>query len=165
MKALTLLVSVAWVTTLGGCASTREVRSQDYAQLKQELTFEHELPVVWKGLQSALSKHKIVEMDDEDLKERELETDWIYSRSRDKYVEYKVNGLPKKKYLQTRFRYRVGLKQVMGGTHVTVDLDEQLEQLKEDGSPAGYKRAETPDTSRTNELLEKIRLSIRSAAL
>ncbi len=50
----------------------------------------------------------------------------------------------------------------MGGTHVTVRSDEEIEQLKADGSSTGYSSVEA-DSQRLNETLEKINLSILSA--
>lgn len=154
------------------CSSAQKVGRQEYAALKSDRTFEHEFPVVWAGIENALKNIKVVERDPAEvdpiemkrISERELETDWIYSRSRDKFHEYKVNGFPKKQYLQIRYKYDIEAKRVMGGTHVTVKMTEEIERLKEDGSSAGFDETDQPDTSRTHELLEKIQLGILSAA-
>jgi hypothetical protein len=97
------------------------------------------------------------------LRERTLETDWILGQSRDKYIEFKVNDLPKKQYLQTRVRFQVRASRVLGGTEVAVHTDEELERLSIDGSVKGWEETDSRDTSRTNEMLEKIKLAILSA--
>lgn len=160
-----------WTTllclTLSACASTREVKKQDYAELKGSRNFEYELPVVWKAVEKAFGNHKITKRtpaDDEKAKERKLETDWVYSQSRDKYVEYKINGTPRKQYLQTRLMYKVVAKRIMGGTDVDVQVLEEIERLKEDGSSGGYTRVDQVDTSRSSEMLERVNLALLSAA-
>lgn len=164
-----LIVLSAAIAT--GCSSTRDVKTQAYAKLKSERTFEYDFPVVWKGIESALKNHRIKDRDPEEvgvlemkkLKERSLETDWIYSQSRDKYVEYTVNGFKRKKYLQIRYRVKLKAERVMGGTQVVVDIDEEIEKLKEDGSSAGFTRAPDPDSSRSNEILNQIEQAILAA--
>ena len=154
-----------------GCSSGPAVKTQAYAQLKSERTFEHEFPVVWHGIESAFRKSKVVDRDPEEVNEvelkqlskRTLETDWTYTQSRDKYVEYKVNGTPRRKQLQMRVKYEILAKRVIGGTDVVVKATEEVEKLKEDGSPDGYEEME-PDTSRTAEILDKINLAIMAAA-
>lgn len=163
------LVSLSLVLA---CAHTNEVKKQKYAVLKDEVVFEEEFPVVWKGIETALKDHKIAERDPDEvgpielkqLKERQLRTDWIYGQSRDKYHEYRVNGSPRKKYLQTRFRFEVLAKRVIGGVQVKVNMDEEIEKLKDDGTPSGYSGVDQKDTSRQSELIEKIRTSILGAA-
>lgn len=154
-----------------GCSSTREVKTQAYAVLKSHRTYEYEFPVVWKGIEKAVSGLKVTDRDPEEvdpvemrkLDRRTLETDWVYGQSRDKYVEYKVNDSPRKKYLQTRTRYKVDARSQIGGVDVAVILSEEIERLNEDGSPAGYEGAEA-DSSRASEMLDKIQNAILSAA-
>lgn len=163
---LWVLASVALLAC--ACASSPEVKSQAYAELKSDRVFEYELPAVWKGIESALRNHKVVDRDPEEvdsvemkrISERSLETDWIYGQSRDKYHEYKVNGSPRKKYLQVRYRYKVEAKKHLGGTEVVVRADEEIEKLKDDGAPDGYEGVGKPDPTRGSDLLEKINLAI-----
>ena len=165
-----ILVSV--IALGAGCASSRPVKEQAYAKLSDHRTFEYEFPAVWKGIESAFREYKVSDrnpdqVDDleiKKLKKRTLETDWIYAQSRDKYIEYKVNGSPRKKYLQTRIKYSVKAESQIGGTDVSVKTDEQIEKLKEDGSPAGYDSVDHVDSSRANEVLDKINQAILSAA-
>ena len=175
MKELTIslvLCAVFGLTT--GCSSAPPVKSQAYAKLNDQRMFEYDFPVVWKGIESALKNYKIVSRDPSNddvgplelqkLDKRTLETDWIYGQSRDKYQEYQVNGTPRKKYLQTRLKYRIVAKRVIGGTDVKVNTEEEIEKLKNDGSSAGFDSVDEPDASRAHELLDKINLAILSAA-
>src|SRR5690349_2685110 len=108
------MLALSFAFFFSGCASTPEVKTQAYAKLNNQRTYEYEFPVVWKGIEESLSKFKITDRDPSEatplemrkLTRRTLDTDWIYGQSRDKYQEYKVNGSPRKIYLQTRFKYR-----------------------------------------------------------
>jgi hypothetical protein len=134
--------------------------------------YEYEFPVVWKGIESAMRNYSIVERDPADvddvelkrLTKRTLETDWIQTHSRDKYIEFKVNDVPQKRYLWTRIKYNITAQTALGGTQVTVHTQEQVERLKADGTSAGYDKVDTVDTSRPNEVLERIQMAILSAA-
>lgn len=180
LKRVILLLSV-WCFGFAGvagfsflllnCSSRMEVKKQDYASLKTEWTFETDFAPLWKAVESSLGNHRIVEVKPKSvnaqewnqIKERRLMTDWVYGRSGTRYVEYKVNGFPKKTYLQTRYRYRVNAEKVLGGIHVSVDLEEELENLNQDGSSAGYRRADEADSSRAHDLLEKIKTAVLAA--
>ena len=154
-----------------GCSSTPPVKTQAYAKLKNERTFESEFPLVWKAIEEVLRNHRIKDRDPEyvdatelqKISNRSLRTDWIYGKSRDKYQEYQVNGFPRKNYLQTRFNYSIEVKKVMGGVNVRVVSEEEIERLNTDGSSAGFTGANEPDPSRPNELLDKIQTGILAA--
>jgi hypothetical protein len=158
---------------LAQCSHKMDVKKQAYASLKSEWVFEDEFPVVWKGIEAALRNQRITDRDPEEvnevemkkISERSLKTDWVYSQSRDKYVEYKVNQFPRKKYLQLRYQFEVIAKREVGGIHVTVNTDEEIEILRPDGSSAGFENvdAEMIDSSRPNELIEKIKLALLAA--
>jgi hypothetical protein len=160
------------LSLVSGCASTPPVKSQAYAKLANHRTFENDLPTVWKGVESALHNFKITKRDPDDVNEmemkklthRKLETDWIYTQSRDKYEEYTVNSSPRKVYLQTRMKYQIECKSMMGGTDVTVETSEEIEKLNKDGTSAGYDKSSNVDPSRSSEMLDKIGNSILSAA-
>lgn len=161
-------IAIALFAFFTACASGPAVKSQAYAKLKEERTLEYEFPVVWKGIESALKNYKILDRDPEDvgelemrtLKRRELETDWVYGQSRDKYIEYKVNGSPRKKMLQTRIKFKILAETVIGGVQVSVRSQEEIERLNEDGSSQGFESAANRDTSRTAEMIEKIQQAI-----
>ena len=167
-----ILLALLCASLSSACSSGPAVKKQEYAKLRTERTFETDMPAVWKGVEKAVESFKVTERDPEKLnpielrktKEVSLETDWIYSRSRDKYHEYKVNDLPRKQFLQMRIRYFVKAAQVMGGVTVSVKTEEEIERLNSDGSPDGYSSVDEPDSARANELLEKVSLAILSAA-
>ncbi|MCM2323210.1 MAG: hypothetical protein NDJ90_08100 [Oligoflexia bacterium] len=162
--ALTILLLACMA--LPSCASGPDVKKQGYAALNSRRSYEYELPVVWKGIEKALSSYKIESRDAEGAIEREIETDWMIGQSRDKYHEYRVNGSPRKKYLQTRFKFKVTAERRIGSTEVAVQLLEEIERLKADGTSDGYETTDSAsvDSSRSSELLDKIQFSILSAA-
>jgi hypothetical protein len=165
------VMSVFFLISFFGCASGPEVKQQKYAVLSSQRTFEHEFPVVWKGIETALKNNSIAKRDPDEvtpvelskLSERTLETNWIYGQSRDKYIEYKVNETPRKKYLKTRFKYLISAHKNIGGTDVKVDLDEEIEELNGDGTSKGYSSTDLKDSSRMNELLDRINQAIIAA--
>jgi hypothetical protein len=157
---------------MGACSTTPPVKTQAYAKLSSQRTFEYDLPTVWQGIERSFQNYKVSRRDPDEvdpvemkkLKKRILETDWIYSQSRDKYVEFKVNGFPRKQFLQTRIKYSVVAQKTLGGTDVKILATEEVEKLKSDGNPDGYEEVESSDSARTHEILEKIQNSILSAA-
>jgi hypothetical protein len=172
MKKFTLLVCFALPIIFGACSSSPPVKSQAYANLPNHRMMEYDFPVVWKGIEAATRNLKVVDRDPSEvgvlemnkLSHRTLETDWLYAQSRDKYEEYQSNGSPRKIYLQTRIKYKVDARKVMGGTEVSVKTQEEIERLKSDGTSGGYETSNTPDPSRANEMVEKINGAILSAA-
>ena len=144
-----------------GCSSDKlPVKQEKFAKLRDRRTYEYEYPAVWKAILAAFTHYSIEE---KDVEEGTIETDWVYSRSNDKYVSYKVNGLPRRKAVQTRVRYELKANKVMGGVEVIIQLKEEIEQLNRDGSSSGWTEAAESDTSRTHEILEKIQTEINRA--
>ena len=168
----TLFITLGSLLAFSACSSGPAVKTQAYAPMRNTRTFEYDLPVVWKGSLAALKNTKITDKDPDDADELQLkkttkasiETDWIYSQARDKYVEYQVNGTPRRKQLQGRYKYKVKLKQVIGGTEVEVQTSEEIERLAANGTSDGYSSVGEPDPSRAGELLDRIEQSILSAA-
>jgi len=171
---LVFVAIVSAALAVSGCASKPEIKQQAYAALPSHRIFEYEFPVVWKAVESAVRELKVASRDPKEvdfldmkngkIRERKLETDWVYSRSRDKYQEYSVNGSPRKIYLQARNRYTIVAKAVIGGTEVQVQTDEEIERLKADGSPDGYSTQGSADPSRGSDMVAKIEHEILSAA-
>ncbi len=166
-------IQIAFALSLGilavvGCSSGPEVKQQKYAKLPDERTFEYEFPTVWSGVEQTFKNFPILKRDPDEVSEleleklskRKIETDFIYTNSRDKYQEYKVNGLPKKKYLQSRIKYLLTAQNTLGGVHVTIRTTEEIEKLKPNGESDGYSKVDQIDTSRPAELLDKIQNSI-----
>lgn len=143
---------------LAGCSSA-PYKKQAYAKLQNTKVFEEEYDVVWKAVTVSLADYLI----EYNLPtEGRIQTDWIYSTSNEKYMEYKVNGFPRKRYLQTRYKYKVLAKKQLGGVEVTVDLTEEFERLKSDGSFDSWKSSTDLDSSRQNDLLKIIELNLHS---
>lgn len=157
--------------SMAGCSSLPPVQKQRYADLRSSKTFDFDLPVVWKGIERTFENYRVAERDPANvdtlemrkIPKRTLETDWVYSQSRDKFVEYRMNDLPQRKYLQVRLKYKVLAERTLGGTQVGVHLDEEVENLRADGTSQGFSATEVPDTSRSNEILEKIQGAILAA--
>lgn len=144
--------------SIAACSSG-SYKTQGYARLSNAKDFEDEYPVVWKATLAALSEYKINEQDEEDGL---IETDWIYSTSNEKYVEYRVNGLPRKKYLQNRYKLNVRLQKQIESVKVTVDPKEEIEGLNADGTSDGWKSASDIDTTRASEMIKNIEFKILS---
>jgi hypothetical protein len=169
---LTGLAAALLMFSHSGCSSSPEMKTQAYGQLSNQRSYEYDFPTVWKGIEESLRKYHVVSRSPDDvnsvelkkLKRRKLETDWIYSQSRDKYQEYSVNGSPRKIYLQTRFKYYVEAQKDFGeSVTVTVRTEEEVEKLKSDSTSDGYSEVENPDSSRPAELLDKIKVAILAA--
>ncbi len=156
--ALRLIIGVGALVMLSAC-SGQSVKKQEYAQLKNSRDFEFEYPRVWRGVVDALGDYKL---EDKDQDKGYAKTDWIYSTSNDKYVEYQVNGFPRKRYLQTRYKMEVDVAKQVGGVKVTVKPEEEIENLKSDGSFDSWKAVSDFDTGRANELIRNIENKILS---
>jgi hypothetical protein len=164
-----LLLSLALASISAGCATSLPYKTQQYAAHKTDRVFEQEMKVVYKAIEKAFEKQKFVSKNPKKVTPSELsqlteatwETDWIYSQSRDKYVEYEVNSVPKRKPLQVRLKQKITAKHSIAGIQVFVETEEELERLKSDGTPNGYVEVE-PDSSRAAEVLDRIQLSILS---
>jgi hypothetical protein len=167
-RLLSIALSLTLTQVLFSCASSMPVETQKYATLRTSLDFEYPFDVTWKGIETSLAGFKVTERDPETLSltelrnatKRTLETDWINSKSKTRYVEYKVNDLPRKKYLQVRYKYSIEATAKPGATKVTISTDEEIELLKQDGTSNGWESAKVSDTARANALLEQIKLSL-----
>jgi uncharacterized lipoprotein len=154
------LVAVA-IAAIGLPACSSSYKTQGYAKLSNTKEFEEEYPVVWKATLAALSEYKV---EDKDQDKGEVVTDWIYSTSNDKYLEYLVNGMPRRRYLQTRYKMTVNLKKQLGSVKVTVNPKEEVENVKSDGSFDNWKSVSEPDSARANDLVKAIELKVLSRA-
>jgi len=172
MKILVLTISLFSVLLVSSCTSAPPIKTQEYAAVPFARVFEYEFSTVWKAIEVALKDHKIEsrnpsKVDALELRkmtQRSLQTDWIYGQSRDKYQEYTVNDSPRKRFLQTRVKFKLIARSVMGGVEVEVRPEEEVEKLASDGSSLGYQSVDMPDPSRVDEILKKINQAILSAA-
>lgn len=154
------LITLAAVLLVSGCSSSGpKTKSQQYAALSTTKEFEEEYAIVWKAVLKALEGMKIEEKDEAD---GVVETDWVVTTSTEKYFEYTVNGFPRKKFVQARYRYKVFVTKQLGSVKVSVDLNEEVENVKKDGSFDSWSEPEKKDTSRANEMIGKIENAIHS---
>lgn len=154
MKLIPILLITSSLVVLSSCSSSGpKVHTQSYAQLTNTRDFEEEYDVVYDAAKSAVDGMKIEEASKDD---GIVKTDWVMSTSLEKYYEYKVNGLPRKKFLQTRYQYDIRVSRKLGSVNVTVNLIEEIERVKKDGTFDSWMKAQTPDTARANEMLNKI---------
>lgn len=154
MKAILFLLLAVFAS---GCSSGPEVKRQQYAVLQNSKDFEEDYKVVWKSAVEALSEYKVEKMEEDD---GILRTDWVTSTSTEKYFEYKVNGFPRKKYLQVRYKIDIALTKKLGSVNVAVNPHEQVEQVKDDGSFSSWTDSDQADSSRASDILSKIELKI-----
>ena len=159
---------------LGGCSSSPQVHRSEYASLSQQKFFESGFVDVWKAIDQTFANYKVLERDPNKvtptelshLKQRTLKTDWIMGQSRDKYHTFQfADRAPIKKPLQTRIRYTVIAQSKFPGVLVTVQSDEEIETLNEDGSSRGWDSVsdDQRDSSRGAEILSKIELNLQAA--
>ncbi len=169
---LKVLTTPVLISALASCASSGpDVQKQAYAKLQGTAVVEYDFASTWKGIEAAVRNLKVNERDPKEvdahelknLTRRSLETEWVYTQSNEHFQAYEVNGLPKKTYLQSRIRYEIEARSVMGGTNVAVRVSEEVEKLKGDGRPDGYTPVDEAASNRAAEMLEKIRLSILAA--
>lgn len=156
MKKLLFLTALTSAAVFSACSSA-PYKTQAYAKLTNTRTFEEDYKVVWKGITTAVADYKL---EKEDSESGEIQTDWIYSTSNDKYIEYSVNGFPRKRYLQTRYKFLITAEKQIGGVKVTVNPEEEVEQLKSDGTFDNWYSVSEADNNRANELLKQIELKI-----
>ncbi len=142
-----------------GCSSSPQVKKQQYASLSNSKDFEEEFPRVWKAILAATEEMKIV---DKDADKGKMETEWIYSTSNEQYVEFQVNGFPRKHYIQSRYKYFISADKMMGKVKVTVVTKQEIEKMKSDGTFDKWENADAPDSSRASELINSIEFKMLS---
>jgi hypothetical protein len=164
---------IVGILVASSCSSPMPVKQQAYAKLSNVRQFDAELGEVWRAMKKVHENKKILKSEPKvslDVRSPEfkrrtsvlLATDWIYGQSTDKYVEYQLRGAPQKKYLATRLKYELEAKSVMGGVEVKIDTEEEIEELKADGSSLGFRPVQELDTSRAAGLLDEIETAIRA---
>jgi uncharacterized lipoprotein len=152
------ILGLALVVLLSsGCASS--YKKQAYSKQRMQKDFEEEYNLVWKASLKALEEYKLTE---KEIDSGKIETDWIYSTSNDKYVEYKVNGFPRKKYLRVRYKLVLSIEKLTEKVSIAVDSKEEIEELKSDGSFDSWDSVSDIDTARASALLKDIELKILS---
>ncbi len=160
-------VRFIWITvvvmTFGswiiGCASAPPVKTQQYARLNNIKEYEAEFANVWVASLKALSDYELTEKDRDDGL---IVTDWVYTTSTEKYVDYTVNGFPRKKYLQIRVQYKVTVEPLLGRTRVRVLPQEEVEVLGPSGEFKKWATNDDFDSANAAKILDKISLNLLS---
>ena len=153
-----VLIAVGAAAIGFGCSTGPKYKTQAYAKEQTSRTMEYDYGIVWKGIRDALQDHKIREANEE---KGIVETDWAYSTSNDKYLDVVINQQPRRKYLQTRYRYRITAQKQMIGVLVDVNIEEEVEKLKSDGTFQRWHSVDEPGTSRPHEMLMRIEQKIQ----
>lgn len=156
-KIVTALILGTLSLALFACSTG--YKTQEYAKLPNSKVFEEEYETVWKGIVLAFEEYKLEEQDKDAGR---LKTDWIYSTSNEKYIEYQVNGFPRKRYLQTRYKLNLSAEKHLGGVRVAITPEEEVEALKSDGTFDSWKEVSEFDTIRANDALRNVELKILS---
>jgi len=82
---------------------------------------------------------------------------WVYSEAKDKYIEYKMNGFPKRKTLKVRRKYSFSLNPSLAGTDVEIIIQEELENIDlKTGEFKNWKSVKPDSTQYQKLLLELI---------
>lgn len=150
---------------LSACASGPKPRTETlaYAKLNNERVFDYPMTTTWKAIQEVFRNYKITSQDASDAHKRKLETDWIYSQSRDRYATIVIDKIPRQQPLQDRVQFKVRAETLFGGTRVTVETSEEIETIHDDGTHAGYDKVSPPDPSRAADILDKTGRAILAA--
>lgn len=146
------------------CSSTptTEVKKEAYAKLSNKRTFEYPFETVKNKVSEVAKDYPVLAQKEEKERALVIETDWVLTESRDKYVNYKNNEHVRHKTLQSRLKYSIRVAPAMGGAEVTVKTTEEVEKLKPDGTPDGFKAIKNNDvdTSRAKEFLDKVEVEL-----
>ncbi|HEY8280523.1 MAG TPA: hypothetical protein VIH99_12915 [Bdellovibrionota bacterium] len=88
-------------------------------------------------------------------------TGWVYSTSKDKYVQYDFNGSPRRKPLALRRIYGFTVTPGLSGSQVTMNVEEEVQEIDlKSGSAKGWKRVET-ETAAYDMLLRRLTEKVR----
>lgn len=89
-----------------------------------------------------------------------VRTGWVYSMSKDKYVEYDFNGTPKRKQLAVRRKYTYTAVPGLAGTQVSYGIEEEIQKVDlKSGEPTGWESVE-PAQAAYDMMNKRLRLRI-----
>lgn len=153
---------VVFLITSSACSSGLQVRQDALPKFENSRTLSYPLVTVWRGVEAALENIPKAESESQapSKTSRALKTQWITEQSRDKYVLTQAGGIPKRKYLEIRYRYLISAQSATSGTLLDVKIEEQVEQLNNKGESLDFSATSRPDTSRARDLLDKIQMAI-----
>jgi len=89
-------------------------------------------------------------------------TGWVYSVSKDKYVQYDYNGTPRRKPLTLRRTYSFSVKPSLAGSEVTMKVEEEIQEIDlKTGESKSWKRMEA-EPSAYDLMLRRLREQVRA---
>lgn len=98
----------------------------------------------------------------EDKDKNQISTGWVYGKSKDKYVEYNFNGVPKRKILNVRRKYTYSISPSLAGAEVNVSTEEEIEKVDlKTGETKGWSKME-PDIATYDDLISRLRQKVRA---
>jgi hypothetical protein len=90
-----------------------------------------------------------------------VRTGWVYSLSKDKYVEFPFNGTKKRKILQVRRKYTYTAVPGLAGSQVTYGIEEEIQKVDlKTGEPDGWSSVE-PAQYAYDEMQKRLRQRIQ----
>ncbi|MGE3262425.1 MAG: hypothetical protein AB7K68_11650 [Bacteriovoracia bacterium] len=90
-----------------------------------------------------------------------VRTGWVYSTSRDKYVEFYFNGSPRRKLLGMRRKYSYTAVPNLAGSQVTFGVEEEIQNVDlKSGEANGWKSVD-PSPSAYDLMAKKLRQKIQ----
>jgi hypothetical protein len=93
--------------------------------------------------------------------EESVRTGWVYSESKAKYVEYKVDGKPGRKPLRVRRKYSYTVTPSFTGSQVILGAEEEVVQLDmKTGEEKGWKSSAT-DPAAFEDMARRLQEQIR----
>ncbi|MGZ3694030.1 MAG: hypothetical protein ACXWQO_07505 [Bdellovibrionota bacterium] len=93
--------------------------------------------------------------------EESVRTGWVYSQSKDKYVEFQFNGSPKRKILQVRRKYTYTAVPSLAGSQVTYGIEEEIQKVDlKSGEPTGWEKVE-PAQAAYDDMAKRLRQKIQ----
>lgn len=90
-----------------------------------------------------------------------VRTGWVYSMSKDKYVEFPFNGTKKRKSLQVRRKYTYTAVPNLAGSQVTYGIEEEIQKVNlKTGEPDGWSSVE-PAQYAYDDMQKRLRQKIQ----
>jgi nucleoside-specific outer membrane channel protein Tsx len=91
-----------------------------------------------------------------------VETGWVYSTAKNRYVEYQFNGKPARKPLRLRRIYSYTVTPNLSGTLVVMKIEEELMNIDfKNGKEKGWESV-NPDTAAYDQLSRQLKEKLRS---
>lgn len=90
-----------------------------------------------------------------------VRTGWVYSTSKDKYVEFDFNGSPRRKLLGMRRKYSYTAVPNLAGSQVTFGVEEEIQDVDAKSGEANGWKSVDPSPSAYDLMAKKLRQKIQ----